>query len=235
MRVIDREQAKLVAGFRSTTRANTRLLALTRAGFLNRFFAGTILGGRKGIYTFAPKAAAIVDGPPTACPRKRNETLAGVLFLEHQMLVNSIYTTVKCRPIPLPGISLQLWRAFRQRLSSTVPIMPDGYFELEAPTGVRAMFLEVDLGTERLSIWRRKVRAYLHLAISGQFLKLFQQSQFRVLVVAMSDRRLATIRQTVARLTDKIFWFSTFELINREGFWSPIWLRPQGDQRQSLL
>ena len=32
MRVIDREQAKVVAGFGSTTRANARLLKLTRAG-----------------------------------------------------------------------------------------------------------------------------------------------------------------------------------------------------------
>ena len=32
MRVIDREQAKCVAGFGSTTRANNRLLALTRPG-----------------------------------------------------------------------------------------------------------------------------------------------------------------------------------------------------------
>ena len=40
MRVIDREQAKIVAGFGSTTRANARLLALTRAGLLRRFFLG---------------------------------------------------------------------------------------------------------------------------------------------------------------------------------------------------
>src|SRR4029077_21157851 len=32
MRVVDREQAKCVAGFGSLTRANSRLLALTRAG-----------------------------------------------------------------------------------------------------------------------------------------------------------------------------------------------------------
>jgi N-acetylmuramoyl-L-alanine amidase len=36
MRVINREQAQIVAGFRSTTRANERLLALTRIGLLSR-------------------------------------------------------------------------------------------------------------------------------------------------------------------------------------------------------
>src|ERR1035438_1909447 len=49
MRVLDREQARIVAGFQSTTRANTRLLALTRAGLLRRFFLGSG-GGRKALY-----------------------------------------------------------------------------------------------------------------------------------------------------------------------------------------
>jgi hypothetical protein len=43
MGVIDREQAKIVAGFGSTTRANARLLALTRAGLLRRFFHCSIV------------------------------------------------------------------------------------------------------------------------------------------------------------------------------------------------
>ena len=42
MRVIDREQAKQAAGFTSTSRVNARLLALTGAGLLRRFFIGTI-------------------------------------------------------------------------------------------------------------------------------------------------------------------------------------------------
>jgi FlaA1/EpsC-like NDP-sugar epimerase len=46
MRVVDREQAKIVAAFGSTTRANARLLALTRAGLLRRFFLGTRGGGQ---------------------------------------------------------------------------------------------------------------------------------------------------------------------------------------------
>jgi len=47
MRVADREQVKIAAGFGSTTRVNTRLLALARAGLLRRFFLGSG-GGRKG-------------------------------------------------------------------------------------------------------------------------------------------------------------------------------------------
>jgi hypothetical protein len=97
------------------------------------------------------------------------------------------------------------------------------------------MFLEVDLGTEALSVWRQKTASYLQLAVSGEFVKRFRQPQFRVLAVANSERRLANIRATIAKSTDKIFWFTTFDVINRDGFWSPGWLRPSGDQRYSLL
>ena len=97
------------------------------------------------------------------------------------------------------------------------------------------MFLEVDLGTEALTVWQQKTAYYLQLAVSGEFQKRFRQPQFRVLVVANSERRLRNIRAAIAKSTDKIFWFSTFEHIHRDGFWSPVWLRPTGDQRHSLI
>jgi len=58
MRVIDRETTKLVAGFGSTTQVNTRLLELTRAGLLRRFFIGCIAHGRKAVYTLSPKGGS---------------------------------------------------------------------------------------------------------------------------------------------------------------------------------
>src|SRR5713226_2937232 len=54
MRVIDREQARIVAGFRSMMVTNRRLLLLTRAGLLKRFFIGTVAGGKKGLYSLSP-------------------------------------------------------------------------------------------------------------------------------------------------------------------------------------
>ena len=86
MRVIDREQTKIVAGFGSTTRVNTRLLALSRAGFLKHAFVGTIAGGRKAVYALTPQSSAWVDVRLPALSLNRNLTLAGNLNLEHQML-----------------------------------------------------------------------------------------------------------------------------------------------------
>src|SRR5262249_27709999 len=112
---------------------------------------------------------------------------------------------------------------------------PDGYLEIAAKEATRAMFLELDRGTEALKVWQQKIAYYLQLALSGVFQQQFRQPQFRVLVVANTERRLANIRSTVAKSTDKIVWFTTLDAIKRDGFWSPIWLRPLGDQRQSLI
>ena len=91
MRVIDREQAKCVAGFGSTTRANRRLLLLTRAGFLRRFFLGTVGGARKALYALSMKGALLVDVPYRGPRRATDQTLAGDLFTAHQLRINELY------------------------------------------------------------------------------------------------------------------------------------------------
>lgn len=93
--------------------------------------------------------------------RKRPAEASGSeLFLDHQLAINSIHIVLKYRPIPVSGVSFLRWRAFQEPISPTVPLIPDGYFELHSPTGVRAMFLEVDLGTEALRIWKQKIENY---------------------------------------------------------------------------
>src|SRR5437016_13917575 len=83
MRIIDRESAKLVAGFGSTTRANTRLLKLTRAGVLRRFFTGTVASGRKAVYTLSPKGAEAVHAQFEGIKRPSERLILGDRFVEH--------------------------------------------------------------------------------------------------------------------------------------------------------
>ena len=59
MQVLDREQAQVVAGFRSITRANTRLLALTRTGLLKRFYLATVNGGKKAVYSLTKQGTEL--------------------------------------------------------------------------------------------------------------------------------------------------------------------------------
>jgi hypothetical protein len=225
MRVVDREQAKVVAGFHSTTRANARLLALSQAGYLKRSF----IGSRQAVYWLASKGLRE--------EKQRGETApepAG-LFLRHQLEINRTRLLVQFSGIPVAGWWFVRWQNFQKPLSVTVPLIPDGYFELGSPQGVRATFLEIDLGTESVTVFAKKASLYLLLATSGEFSTQFSRNQFRVLVVTTSPRRLENLREGVAKLTDKVFWFGTLAALSRESFWSAVWLRPTGNQLQSLL
>jgi hypothetical protein len=232
-RVVDREQAMMFAGFRSQTRANVRLLKLTSNGFLRRYYLGTFKGGSKALYTLSAKGALMAQVENHPLIRPKESLLVGDPFVNHQLSINEVH--VAARLASAENVKFMRWLSFHQPFTAAIAIVPDGYFEIETPSGVHAAFIEVDCGTESLKVWTKKTGLYLQLAISGTFKKLFHHEQFRVLVLATSERRLSSIRKTVAKQAQKIFWFSTLEEIKREGFWSAVWLRPTGDQRLSLF
>jgi hypothetical protein len=232
-RLVDREQFTEFAGFKSQTRANVRLLKLTANGFLRRYFLGTFKGGSKALYTLSPKGALAAEVENRPVIRPKEKLLVGDPFVNHQLAINDVH--IAARFAHSENCKTVCFRSFPEPLTKSIPLIPDGYFEFETPLGVRAAFLEVDCGTETLKVWTKKISLYLQLAISGTFKRLFQQEQFRVVVAVSSPRRLQSIRKTIAKQTQKIFWLSTLEQINREGFWSPVWFRPTGDQQLSLL
>jgi hypothetical protein len=235
MRVVDREQAKCVGGFGSTTRVNARLLGLTRAGLLRRFFIGTEARGMKALYTLTREGSKLSGGAEPGLRRRGDEVLVADLFVAHQLHVNEIYCVLKYRPIPVPGIRFLRWVGFRKPLPASCSLVPDGYIEIARGDDVVAAFLEVDLGTEAPSVWRKKVEEYLAYAVGGHAVRELGSAQFRVLVVTNSAHRLASLRTATAALTGKIFWFATFESIRRGGFWSSMWLRPSDDQPRALV
>ena len=235
MRIVDREQAKCVGGFGSTTRVNARLLGLTRAGLVRRLFIGTEARGMKALYTLTREGSKLSGGTEPGLRRRHDEVLVADLFVAHQLHINEIYCVLKYRAIPLPGIRFLRWVGFRKPLAASRTLVPDGYVEIARGDGVVAAFLEVDLGTEAPSVWQRKVAEYLAYATGGHAARELGSSQFRVLVVTNSAQRLASLRAATAALTGKIFWFATFESIRRGDFWSSTWLRPGDDQPRALI
>jgi hypothetical protein len=224
LRLVDREQAMLFAPFNSTTRANARLLALTRAGYLKRTMVGTIAGGRRTIYFL----------PEKRVPKSAGDPLARQRIFEHQLAINRLYYRFKYVPPPQPGVRVLEWQSFDTVLSPQVPLIPDGYVKIKTPAGERALFIEVDLGTESLRVWERKTEQYLNLAVSGEYARLFRGERFGVLIVTTTERRLDHIRQTITARTEKLFWLTTFQVLEQGGVWAPIWLRPVREERQSL-
>jgi hypothetical protein len=233
LRVADREQARLVAGFGSTTRVNARLLKLTRAGLLRRFFLGSG-GGRKALYALSEKGARLVNLPRRGPRRPQGAMLVADLFVEHQLAVNSIYCAARFGKVAGEGIQFRRWLAFHRPMVPELRLIPDGYMEFSTPAGISVAFLEMDLGTEGLAVWKEKAQKYLDLALTGAFERTFGHERFRVLVIAHSGRRLDSIRKTVAGTTQKIFRLATLENA-RDRFFDPVWLKPEGNKPESLF
>jgi len=233
-RVVDREQVKIIGGFNSTTRVNTRLLALTKAGLLRRFFLGATEASKKAVYSLSPKGAVLI-GTRSHGPRRPNDALlVADFFVLHQLAINDVYCALK-RASSSNAVSLVRWLSFYQQLAEHIRLIPDSYCELCTRESTLAAFLEIDLGHERLKVWKGKIANYIQLAVSGDYERIFRQKQFRVLVVATSGRRLESIRKTVRSATQKIFWFTTIDSIQSQGPFAAIWLRPEGDEPQTLF
>lgn len=234
MRVADREQMKIAAGFGSTTRVNTRLLALTRAGLLRRFFLGSG-GGRKALYALSMKGAQMIHVPCRGPRRRQNEMLVADFFVQHQLAINTLYCDLKFGIIPVPRVRFVNWLAFHEPLAAGLALIPDGYVEFATPSSIDAAFIEVDLGHEGLAVWKEKTRHYLQLALSGEYERQFKQPRFRVLVLANSERRLHSIRAAIRGVTEKIFWFATLDAVRGKKFFAPVWLRPVGETHQPFF
>lgn len=235
LRVVDREQAQRIGPFGSIRRANTRLLQLTQAGLLRRCFFGTEAGGRRALYMLSARGASVIPSSPfPILQRRTDELLVADGFIQHQLLVNSVWIAVHRPVVNAQAMQVYRWKAFTNALSPAVPLIPDGYFEVQS-NDADGFFVELDRGTEPQKTWQKKTELYLKLALSGAFKELFKQSRFRVLVVTTSARRADSIRRTVLKQTAKIFRFATIQDINSEGLWAPIWTMPDGTPRTSLL
>src|SRR5882762_8549103 len=103
LRVFDREQAQLCAGFRSIARANSRLPRLVAHGLLKRFFLPTDKGGKKALYSMTRKGAALAQVSFAGLSRASDRVLVGDLFVAHQMHINDTSLELKYRPIPIAG------------------------------------------------------------------------------------------------------------------------------------
>jgi hypothetical protein len=234
-RVLDGEQIRIVGGFSSTRRTNRRLLKLVRAGLLRRWFVGTAAGGQKALYGLSPQGASLIgEAKQGLISWKQDSLITSSQFLAHQQAVNAVFILARFGTLP-SGLSCERWLRPMLPLSPSVPLIPDGYFEMRQGGTLLPMFLEADLGTESSTIWRRKVELYLKLALGGEFERLFGERRFRTLVLLPSSRRLESVRTTIAKRTEKLFWLSTREQVESQGLWGRIWLRSTGAERLRLV
>ena len=224
LRFVDIRQAAAICGFGSAGRARARIAKLVKAEYLGRFHVGTIAGGRKAIYT-------LPELLPKVLTHRQLASVGRELFVAHHLAVNDVYLAAAQSPNEW---NLVRWEQFHATSGGLRGIIPDAYLEIGGAQPCRGFFLEMDMGSESLTVWQRKVERYLDFAGRGDFRPLSGLETFGVLVVAQTEGRIKAIQKLIARSTDRVFYLATTRSLPERGFWSNIWLRPLTDQTVSL-
>jgi hypothetical protein len=217
---VDRDHAKILGPFGSTTRANARLLSLTQAGLLARTYVGTINGGRRAVYLPPGRRRASASGRASAWA-----------VVEHQLAVAEIYVAF-CR-VRLFGERPD-WQTFSQPLLPGSRLIPDGLLTVHSPAGDLPLFVEADRGTEPVAVWRAKAAKYVELALSGHHQEICGPRNFHVVVTAPDKCRAEAIARTIASVTSKLFWITTAEAVISGAGGAPVWLRPDGSRPNAV-
>lgn len=220
--VITRRQLMNLHMFRSGSRAKERLKRLVDGGYLATRRQPLSIGGPRLVYTAGPLVSESRDA------RKRLGELSD-LFLDHELGLIDIHIAFdQCA-------TMTRWLTSKDLGTLSLRVVPDAYVEFEQDGLTYCAFIEYDRGTETLGRIERKVRAYLELARSGQFDRVFHRRFFRVLVVTDTTGRMATLSKASARLTDKVLRFTTHATLVREGPLQSIWRRPGVSTTESLI
>jgi hypothetical protein len=230
--LLSRHQIARHLRFGSVTRANAVLLRLMRNRYLVRRIQPTLNGSRRQLYILGPLGVELMAPTGDRVNRRRWKE-ASDLFAEHQLLVNDV--RLEFEHARVDGYRLLRWLTEHELRSRNLGIIPDGYAEYELAGKTFACFIEVDNGTETLVRIQQKAAAYLDLALSGRFESRFDRRFFRALMILPSAGRRKTVQLEVARRTDRLFWFTTFEALATAGPFGPIWQRPGQDAPQSLI
>ncbi|MBW2063309.1 MAG: replication-relaxation family protein [Deltaproteobacteria bacterium] len=239
-RFLTREQIQRLFGFNCIRRVNLRLRKLYDHQYLSRTFLPTIRGSAKALYYPGPKGVPIIAEELGKDPSLIKKKIKGIsqlkeFFLAHALQLNEVRITFTQAIQKNPGISLERWindndceQEYRINSSGKTirkRFRPDGYFRFYYQGKVYSFFLELDRSTMTLGRFKRKVLTYLEFARLGYYRQRFGVKYFRVLVIAPTGERLSHLKEAVEEITDKIFWFTTFDQISVDKVFGPIWQR----------
>ncbi len=245
-RLLSREQLQKLLDFPCITRINVRLRKLYDNGYLLRRFVPTPKGSAKALYFLGPKGIGIVSKSlgvdPLILEKERENLSEGKdLFLNHQLCLNEFRMRFTLAIKDNPQIALERWLTEKD-CSVEIPserrnktLRPDGYICFSIQRRLYSFFLEVDCSTMSNGRIKSKVMAYLNYARSGLYKKDFGLEYFRVLFVTKTQARLLNLKSTIEKLTDKMFYLSTFDQLSCNPIQDRVWIHAGRRNLFSLL
>ena len=235
--------------FSTTAAANARLLSLYQHRFLDRLYLPVEVGSSQAVYALDREGARLIAAEEhlhlSQVTWRRRHNRVEFFFLEHTVTTAELHVALQVALRAKDGVSLLEWKrdAFLTREKFPDPedddrkliVAPDASFGLSLPEGATYFFVEVDLGTETLDRFRRKVRAYQEYWRSGRYVERYDHRYFRVLTIAETPGRLVNLIEVCAEEgARRMFLFTTAPAVT-ERVLGPIWFTPDSREPVSLL
>jgi hypothetical protein len=230
-----------------------RLKLLFHGGYIRRLARPSTTGMLEPIYLLDREGAKVLSLRQGEVMVKAPSQSPKLAALEHLLAINDFRVSVEVSA-RIAGYELRAWRGSEaakftvtlgdgKRKHATlrqVTLLPDGGFTLRAKGRRAFYFLEVDLGGEAGRILVEKCRAYYAFWQSGGFAEQYRVDArvgFRVLFVAPTPKRLATILDAISRLENgrSLFCVALQEEITPEGVLQPIWCDASARERRMSL
>jgi len=229
--------------------ASARLKKLSNHKFLDKLQRAVAGGASQAVYALDKRGADVVAAALEIDRRKirwnRANNRVEWLFMDHTLGISEFKV---CLDVALAGRPEELLfyqrgeKSHLRRISMTgarkkyFVVAPDAFLGIQTGRGKCIFFLEVDLGTETLSRFAEKVKAYKRYWKSRQYTEEYGFNNFRVLTVCESDRRLSNLRQATGKVGgQRMFLFTTFQKVQQLSPLGNVWLSPVSDLPTSLL
>ena len=239
-----------------------RLQKLYHHGYLDRpisqiVFSNPLFGLKKMVYGLGDRGADLlaerygIDRGKISWHEKNREV--GERYIQHTLMVSDFRACLTLALRDKPEIRLQ-WlndggKEIKQEVhfieggrNRRLPVVPDGFFQIEDSGGKMYFFLEADRSTMTNARFLNKMRAYwLWWRQGGQ--RELGIENFRVLTITKNKERMRNLVEVTKGADDSgrgsyMFWFScidNYHLSQPESILEGIWLTPRDNIPHHLL
>ncbi len=236
--------------FRTKSVANERLMKLYQHEYLDRLFKPVSFGYTQAVYSLDKRGAEIVSKElgiyKEALSWKKRNVKVEFLFLEHTLAISEFWVCLELAAKERKEIEILFWKRQGEALKDKVsdpdrkqkylPVTPDAFFGILSPKGKSYFFLEVDLGTQSLKRFKKKIIAYRQYWKSGKYQEKYGFKSFRVLTITTSEKRLKNLIVAARDCGAKsMFLFTAQDLTKPNKVFDNIWYLPVSSDPMSIL
>ncbi len=231
-RFLTNEQLLSLFGFGCLTRINVRLRKLFDNQYVCRRFLNNPCGQARILHFPGPEAVDIIARQfkiDSLAVRKRRRRILKQKdsSLNRYLLINKFRLALVLAFKTRPQTKCEHWRVQKEvPLKLEKNFYPDAYFNYSCRDENFNVFLEIDQPFKNKEQFQEKVEKYLRYGLEGYFERQFGFRFFRVLVITSSQARLKHLSKVIEGITNKMFWLTTWDMINQEKILTSIWLRP---------